>query len=196
MNVSVPAGTVTVAHDDTVVPAVFARTIKTLGYGVAGQGPVEAHTSAPKADQDLVVTSTIMTTTTLMVPRQRPACTGTCTTMAKRRSVVEEPARPPDHRLRPGPRRRLRDRPARSADRALGLRPRHGRRSRADRPPRLGGGPLRHAVLHRDADDHRRRRRRDHRRDRGGGDGGVPVPRRRAAGRRRRGHVRAPASRA
>ena len=52
MNVSVPAGTVTVAHDDTVVPAVLARTIKTLGYGVTGQGPVDAHTSAPKADQD------------------------------------------------------------------------------------------------------------------------------------------------
>jgi len=42
VNVSVPAGTVTVAHDDTVVPTALAKRISTLGYKVTGQGPVDA----------------------------------------------------------------------------------------------------------------------------------------------------------
>ncbi|WP_114943542.1 heavy metal translocating P-type ATPase [Microvirga calopogonii] len=49
VNVSVPAGTVIVAHDDTVVPAALAKQITTLGYRVTGQGPADAKASA-KAD--------------------------------------------------------------------------------------------------------------------------------------------------
>jgi Zn2+/Cd2+-exporting ATPase len=41
VNVSVPAGTVTVVHDDTVLPAVLAKQIGTLGFNVTGQGPAE-----------------------------------------------------------------------------------------------------------------------------------------------------------
>jgi Zn2+/Cd2+-exporting ATPase len=52
VNVSVPAGTVTVAHDDTVVPTALAKQIGTLGFKVMGQGPVDATGSAPKADHD------------------------------------------------------------------------------------------------------------------------------------------------
>jgi Zn2+/Cd2+-exporting ATPase len=48
VNVSVPAGTVTVAHDDAVVPAALARQIKTLGYKVTGQGPADGTASASK----------------------------------------------------------------------------------------------------------------------------------------------------
>ncbi|MBA1155277.1 heavy metal translocating P-type ATPase [Microvirga mediterraneensis] len=50
VNVSVPAGTVTVSHDDTVVPAALAKQITTLGYKVTGQGPATARASAHKAD--------------------------------------------------------------------------------------------------------------------------------------------------
>ena len=42
VNVSVPAGTVTVDHDYTVVPAALAKRITTLGYKVTGQGPANA----------------------------------------------------------------------------------------------------------------------------------------------------------
>lgn len=52
VSVSVPAGTVTVAHDDTVVPAALAKHITTLGYRVTGQGPADARASAPKANHD------------------------------------------------------------------------------------------------------------------------------------------------
>jgi Cd2+/Zn2+-exporting ATPase len=40
VNVSVPAGTVTVDHADTVAPAALAKRISTLGYKVTGQGAV------------------------------------------------------------------------------------------------------------------------------------------------------------
>ncbi|MEE1657890.1 heavy metal translocating P-type ATPase [Microvirga sp. CF3062] len=49
VNVSVPAGTVTVAHDDTVVPAALAQKIKTLGYKVTGQGPADVAASPSKS---------------------------------------------------------------------------------------------------------------------------------------------------
>jgi Cd2+/Zn2+-exporting ATPase len=55
VNVSVPAGTVTVAHDDTVIPAVLAKQIGTLGFKVTGQGPADAKAARPKeehADHD------------------------------------------------------------------------------------------------------------------------------------------------
>src|SRR4051812_46386941 len=48
VNVSVPAGTVIVAHDDTVVPAALAKRITTLGCKVMGQGPADA--SAPSRE--------------------------------------------------------------------------------------------------------------------------------------------------
>ncbi len=47
VNVSVPAGTVTVAHDDTVMPATLAKRIATLGYKVTGHGPADGQASAP-----------------------------------------------------------------------------------------------------------------------------------------------------
>lgn len=46
VNVSVPAGTVTVAHDDAVATNALARTIGALGYKVTGQGPANT-TAAP-----------------------------------------------------------------------------------------------------------------------------------------------------
>ncbi|NBJ09479.1 heavy metal translocating P-type ATPase [Microvirga arsenatis] len=50
VSVSVPAGTVTVAHDDTVVPAALAQRIKTLGYKVTGQGPADGTAAPSKSD--------------------------------------------------------------------------------------------------------------------------------------------------
>jgi len=52
ISVSVPAGTVTVAHDDTVIPATVARQIGALGFKVTGHGPADARASTPKADHD------------------------------------------------------------------------------------------------------------------------------------------------
>lgn len=49
VSVSVPAGTVTVTHDDAVVPAVLARQIGTLGFRVTGQGPADAPARSPEA---------------------------------------------------------------------------------------------------------------------------------------------------
>jgi len=46
-NVSVPAGTVTVLHDDTVVPDTLAKQIAMLGYKITGQGPADAGTVSP-----------------------------------------------------------------------------------------------------------------------------------------------------
>ncbi|MBZ6077110.1 heavy metal translocating P-type ATPase [Microvirga puerhi] len=48
VNVSVPAGTVTVSHDDTILPASLAKTITALGYKVTGQGPADASASSSK----------------------------------------------------------------------------------------------------------------------------------------------------
>jgi Cd2+/Zn2+-exporting ATPase len=42
VNVSVPAGTVTVAHDGAVAPTALAQRIATLGYKVTGHGPADA----------------------------------------------------------------------------------------------------------------------------------------------------------
>ncbi|MGO4526353.1 heavy metal translocating P-type ATPase [Microvirga sp. 2MCAF35] len=52
VNVSVPAGTVIVAHDDTIVPAALAKQITTLGYQVTGQGSAEAKATPPAAGHD------------------------------------------------------------------------------------------------------------------------------------------------
>jgi len=49
VSVSVPAGTVTVVHDDTVVPAALAQRIKTLGYKVTGQGHADGTASPAKS---------------------------------------------------------------------------------------------------------------------------------------------------
>lgn len=49
VSVSVPAGTVTVTHDDAVVPAVLARQIGILGFRVTGQGPADAPARSPEA---------------------------------------------------------------------------------------------------------------------------------------------------
>ncbi|RDI58879.1 heavy metal translocating P-type ATPase [Microvirga subterranea] len=51
VGVSVAAGTITVAHDGTVAPAMLAKRIATLGYKVTGQGPADAGASE-KADHD------------------------------------------------------------------------------------------------------------------------------------------------
>ncbi|MEE1612445.1 heavy metal translocating P-type ATPase [Microvirga sp. CF3016] len=50
VNVSVPAGTVTVAHDDTVIPAALAKQIGTLGFKVTGQGPADAKPARPNEE--------------------------------------------------------------------------------------------------------------------------------------------------
>ncbi|WP_441986439.1 heavy metal translocating P-type ATPase [Microvirga sp. 2YAF29] len=50
VNVSVPAGTVTVVHDDTVVLDILAKHIGTLGFKVTGQEPASSSASAPKAE--------------------------------------------------------------------------------------------------------------------------------------------------
>jgi len=52
VNVSVPAGTVTVDHDETVVPAALAKRITTLGYKVTGQGPANSQKGHHDHDHD------------------------------------------------------------------------------------------------------------------------------------------------
>ncbi|MCG7392909.1 cadmium-translocating P-type ATPase [Microvirga sp. ACRRW] len=50
VNVSVPAGTVTVIHDDTVILDTLAKQIGTLGFKVTGQEPAGSQASAPKTE--------------------------------------------------------------------------------------------------------------------------------------------------
>jgi Cd2+/Zn2+-exporting ATPase len=52
VNVSVPAGTVTVSHDDAVAPAALAERISALGYAVAGHEPAGDRGSAPHRRAD------------------------------------------------------------------------------------------------------------------------------------------------
>lgn len=51
VNVSVSAGTVTVAHDDTVITAMLAKQIGTLGFKVTGQGSADAPAPQPGPHQ-------------------------------------------------------------------------------------------------------------------------------------------------
>ena len=48
VNVSVPAGTVTIFHDDAVAPTALAQRIAALGYRVTGHGPADLAESSSK----------------------------------------------------------------------------------------------------------------------------------------------------